>query len=441
MKHAGKRGVAVLVLSLLIGAVLYLAYGGQRHPNILFVTFDSLTADRLGCYGYEKKPSPNIDAVASDAYIVSDCVSQCGSTLCSLPSLHRSRFPQLDDVFTYPSMAELLKGAGYATFAVSSHDFADNEYVQDSHFDVYDDTYDKPGQKEQTVDRVFRILNQRERKQPFFMWVHFREPHRPYTPRRETFDAFYRGPDDEPLINSFQGEEFDRLDEARAFYVEQRGEEPKGYNRGGADIQLTDSLLRQISALYDANLHEVDREFGRILTYLGREGIYEDTIVVIGSDHGEVLGENGFIGHNHLFYKALHVPLIIRVPGHQGGIVSAPAMNVDILPTLLDLIGLRTDHQFRGTSLLAQHPDRFQFAAYKDFFTLRQGSHKLTLQGDSRFAWLSDLEEDPYELENLYQLEPAIASGLQQRLQELTAGSRDFEDDTLERLRSLGYIQ
>ena len=436
-----KRAALLVLVPAALGIMwMVLSRSSRQRPNVLLVTFDSLRADHLGAYGYERNTSPNIDGIARQAYVFTDCVSQCGSTACSLPSLHTSKFPQLDELRGSKTLAQLLRSNGYDTYAVVSHDFAESRYVGANGFIVYDEDYSKPGQATETVERVIRLLEGREQPgSPFFLWIHFREPHRPYTPQQATFELFYP-PTGDPLISSFRASEFDLLPEALEYYTTTQGENVISYSRGGRTIPLTQTLLKQVTALYDANIFEVDDQFGRIVRFFKRSGLYKSTVVIIGADHADALGEQGVIGHNDLLYAILHTPLIVRTPTNRHEIIDYEAMNVDVLPTVLALVGIAVPPSTRGRNLLERAAPGYQYAAYKDDYIVKQQGFKIRVANDV-IVELTNVTVDPQEQNNLLPSQPARTQILQSLYHSLGGNRGMNEEDTIKMLKSLGYIQ
>jgi len=151
---------------------------------------------------------------------------------------------------------------------------------------------------------------------------------------------------------------------------------------------------------YDASIRGADAAFGRLLDFLKRAGRSGDTVVAVAADHGESLGEHGLVGHNALHHGVLHTPLVVRVPGGGSGRSAEPAMNVDLVPTLLSLLGLFAPEPRRGRDLFGSAPGHaFQFAEYENARAVVVGERfKLRIRrGDRTSLELFDLVEDPAE--------------------------------------------
>lgn len=399
--------------------------------HLLLVTIDTMRADRLGCYGYSKASTPVIDALASEGVVFEKAYSSVPLTLPAHASILTGTYPAYHGIrdnsgFTLPdtliTLAEVLKEEGYDTAAFVGAFVLDSKFGLDQGFDYYFDDFDlsefesvSPGYIQRTGDKVVEEaiswLKARE-ESPFFAWVHLYDPHDPYEPP-------------EPYASRHKGRPYD------------------------GEVEFTDSNL------------------GTLFTWLKDRGLYEDTLIALVGDHGESLGEHGEEKHGFFVYDAaLHVPLIIRLPeGKRGGQrVTGNTSIVDVLPTLIQLLGLRreriTDVQGRGlASAIYSRSRSGRIELYAETFyphlqfgwsplrTLISGSYKY-IQAPN--AELYDLSEDPGERVNLADSEKALANRFRQSLIELeqrlvrtnTAGDskQELDSATLERLRSLGYV-
>jgi len=138
-----KWGVYLLILISLAAVVIYHMPYKPKQPryNVVLVTYDALRADRLGVYGYDGGTTPNIDAFGHRSYVFKDAVSQCGSTVCSLPSILTSEFPDVDSLGYSKSLVEVLRKNGYSTFAVVSHEYARPKYYVAGGFEIFDENF------------------------------------------------------------------------------------------------------------------------------------------------------------------------------------------------------------------------------------------------------------------------------------------------------------
>lgn len=427
--------------------------------NVLLVTFDALRADRLGAYGFTKPTSPALDALAAKAVVFTRNISQSGTTLSSLPSLFTSKFPHTDRLLrrdervghgrlraAEKTLAEILRGEGYATLAVISHRYASCDTGICQGFDHVDDDFVAPEPAATTRARATALLDAHATP-PFFLWIHFLPPHSPYQPEREVFEELYQGAEDAPTFYTLKERGFWPQISALTAHYAALGEPEKLYEIANSSQKLTPTVLRQIRALYEGNVRAADGEFGRLLEHLERRGMAGRTIVVVASDHGESLGAHQLIGHNELFYPVLHTPLMVFAPGARATRRSQPVMNVDVMPTVLGLLGKPIPDGIRGTNAFAQlDPERPQYAEYSSRKTLIRGRWKLTLKGARhQTIALHDLEEDADETEDLSRERPEIVKELREIAEGISRVSLANESDVpdsqvIEQLKALGYI-
>src|SRR5262249_19113815 len=286
-------------------------------------TVDTLRADRLGCYGFGLAHTPAIDGLAHEGVRCADAASSAPITLVAHSSIMTGLFPPahgVRDNGNYAlgpdavTLAERLSAAGYRTGAFVSAAVLARRYGLDQGFDVYDDDLwaedepplfmirERPGSR--TADRALAWLDQWNadgRPKPFFLWTHFFDPHQPYEPHS--------------------------LD-----------------------------LAALAPTASDAEIPEADRAVGRILDWRRRRHPLDDTLTVFTGDHGESLGEHGEPTHGIFIYDAtIHVPLIWRLPGvfPAGRTYAGPVRHVDIVPTILAVLGLDGGKGMQGVDLLA----------------------------------------------------------------------------------------
>ncbi|MFN7986544.1 MAG: sulfatase-like hydrolase/transferase [Thermoanaerobaculia bacterium] len=403
---------------------------GADRPNVLLVTIDTTRADRLGCYGFTLARTPNLDRLAREGVRFTDAIAVAPITLPSHSSILTGLLPPAHGVRDNGSyalgagavtLAERLKAAGYATHALVSAIVLNRRYGLDQGFDSYDDDLwtedapklflirDRPARK--TADRLLEWLDgwkRGGREKPFFAWVHFFDPHQPYTPEAQ----------DRPLAPT----------------------------------------------PYDAEIAGVDRALGRILERLRADGLLDDTVVVATADHGESLGEHGEKTHAVFVYDAtVHVPLLVRYPRlvPQGKLYEGPASSVDIVPTLLALLGLPGGGETEGANLLpalrgeAPPPARPQYSesllsevgfGMAPLHAVRSGGFKYVRAPRPE---LYDLAADPKELANIFEKDRRRAALLDDLLQStmdasarkaVAAEASPMSKETMEALRSLGYL-
>jgi arylsulfatase A-like enzyme/Flp pilus assembly protein TadD len=399
--------------------------------NVLLITLDTTRADRIGCYGYAPAETPRLDALAAEGVLFEQVVTPTAFTLPAHSSIMTGLYPPfhgmrlnggaaLADVHT--TMAERLTAAGYRCGAVMAAFVLDQRWGLSQGFEVFDDDFEMaPDQKldlagvqrraDRVVDLGLQWLEQPDER-PFFAWLHLYDPHIPYDPP-----------------------------------------EPFGSRFGG----------RGLSGLYDGEIAFTDLHVGRILDWLADRGLAESTLVVVVGDHGEALGEHGETEHGYYIYDAtVTVPLIVRVPGSnlEGVRVPAQVRTIDVLPTVLDLVGVDPPQPMHGRSLvpLMLEPDGPGIDAYSEsmavhlqygwsaLYSVRTSDYKYI---DAPRAELYHLEGDPSETHNLLAERPGLAEELRVALatlrEQIEAGApevqeADLDEQTLAQLAALGYV-
>jgi arylsulfatase len=429
--------------------------------NVILVTFDALRADHLGIYGYGRDVSPEIDAFGRRSSVFTRCISQSASTVSSLPSIHVGKYPNTDRLLrritlreSERTLAEMLREAGYATSAVIAHKFARCNWGVCRGFDAVDEDFEAPEAADETAARLLRRLRAHD-AEPFFLWAHLRHPHTPYDPPEAIFRAFHDGDETTPTFYSKRlgGLPFRRQLGHLVRHFKALGEPVTRYEIDGKRVSVTPSISEQLVAMYDGMIREGDRAFGALTGFLADSGLAERTVVVLAADHAESMGEHGVFGHNHLWYGALHTPLIVYVPGAAHRVSDRLVMNVDILPTILSVLGLEVPADIRGVSVFGRPRQReIQYAEYSGAQTIVRGDFKLIV-GDtaragarSQGARLFNLAEDPAEQVDLAASHPEIVRELEAIAARIEATSLAHEPDApdsavLEHLRALGYIE
>jgi arylsulfatase A-like enzyme len=324
--------------------------------NVVLVLVDTLRADRTSLYGYGRPTTPNLERFARDRAVVFDQAwSNAACTFPSVNSLLTSRWPQhfMTDYRERgmgmppgtPTVAELLRDAGYATAAVSASWVVRKEPSSinptggyDAGFDTFQDKC--IGQPAPCVNRwAFRLLDRLP--EPYFLYLHYIDPHNPYQPPpryERTWADPGRAPDQEWVRRGEPTEVIRKLN----------------LNQPHAAFDATD--LAYLADLYDDEIRYFDTQLQRLLNRLGKRGGLKRTVVVVTSDHGEELGDFGHWGHcgNLAYPDTLGIPLLIAAPGLAPGRRATPVSNIDLVPTLLDLLGVDAAGQrFEGSSLRA----------------------------------------------------------------------------------------
>jgi len=406
---------------------LYPRSSGKK-VNVLLITVDTLRADRVGCYGFTPDVTPIMDSWAARGVRFENCVSQTPLTFPSHTTILTGTLPIFHGVrdnggFVVPSqlqtLAEVFKSAGYTTAAFVSAYVLDSKWGLNQGFDYYFDRFDLgryekislgevQRRADETIDETLSWL-EKNSQNPFFIWVHLYDPHTPYEPPEPYHSQF----SDRPYLG---------------------------------EIAYTDSQL------------------ARLKDYLEKTGLQENTLLVLTSDHGESLGEHKETTHGFFVYQeALHVPLIFVPPSEKlaGKIYPGVVTLADVMPTILDFVGLNIPSEVQGISLVCYFAGKKkpeERLAYSETFYPRYhyGWSELKSFQNNRYKLimapvpeLYDLQKDPEEQKNLVYLEKETYAKLTKLAEDFEkkfgekAISPDFstvDEETREKLAALGYL-
>ncbi len=448
-----------------------------RRPNVLLVSVETIRADHVGASGYHRNTTPNFDRLARQGALFRNAVAQAPFTLPSVASLMTGRTPPFHGVRNHPAtlradletLAERFRAAGYQTAAMTRHTWLRRKSGLDQGFDEYHNNKFSAGLDARSLSlAAVDWMRARDEEKPFFLWLHFLDPHLPYTPSYPYSVLYHPDHTDDSQVRhvrsmldrpreTFQSTPYADLsggpfyDLVLRYYPENRilldlslWRRPRGsifFNEGNYD----ERSLTEMRDLYDGAIVYADDNLGRILKSLAELGIEEDTAVAIVGDHGEALGEHGlYFTHDFTLYdEVLRVPMALRLPGviEPGTVVDRQVRVMDLGTTLLDLAGLPAPEEesvslaplFDGEGLpfldafAEGAPLRPMFPEHRRVYfegnrgkwrMLRTERWKLIQiphpEGD-RFE-LYDLENDPGELENLFDQLPGEAGKLEPRL-------------------------
>jgi arylsulfatase A-like enzyme len=422
---------------------------------VVLILVDTLRADHLGVYGYGRATSPNLDAFARGAVLFQDARSQASCTFPSANSLLTARYPaaflgQAEQAMGIPqgipSLAEILQGKGFRTVAVSASPIVRRSPTRfnpkggfDRGFETFsEDCLWKPAE---CVNRVAFEQLGKDDGRPFFLYLHYMDPHGPYAPPAGHVRKFATGSPDKAFIREGNPNPIGDM-----------------LYKGAPDPGVTPADLQHLVDLYDDEIAYFDSQLALLLQRLRETGRMEDTLVVLTSDHGEEFLEHGHIKHcRTLFDTSIRIPLILHVPGAAPRAVTRPAENVDVVPTLLDLLGI-ADGELRleGQSLRPLLEEEtgagtdHQFSSQGPLRSVADGDLKLMedLAGGS-FA-LYDLGADPGETKDVlrarrrdfHRLRQALTDWLAATEGQHAAGESVRQAEEAEKqLRALGYIE
>ena len=424
--------------ALAIAAVLLLALtaGCERETprlNVLIIGVDTLCPDHLGCYGYGRGTSPEIDALASRGVLFENVISHSPWTLPSFATVFTSLYPTQHGASAlnsqlrtdHPTLAMMLLKRGYSTAAIINAPFLRPEFKLDRGFEFYD--YKPPFADRladgTTTDALAWIDG--HMGEPFFMFVHYFDPHLPYRPPPPYDTRFY--PDYAgDLTASFDLNLFPR---ARATNFETMK-------------SLTAEDWDYIRALYDGEIAFTDRAVGRLIAGLDERGLTDNTLIVFLSDHGEEFFEHQGFEHGHTLYDELiKVPLIVSLPGRvpERARVTEHARLVDIAPTILDFLGIDCADHLEGVSLKPMIDGGETCGGGRGLLPAGIGFSESMLYGTERkcvvaYPWkciydivsgehlLFNLNADPDENENLADTNPEALGAVRELLAKTVFG-------------------
>jgi arylsulfatase A-like enzyme len=441
-------GGAVAVLAMLVATCTL----RPERPSIILISIDTLRPDHLGCYGYARETSPNLDEFAREAMIFDNCFAQAPTTRPSCGSFLSGFHPHELKIFNNSdnlpqevrTCAEDLLDNGYRTIGVVSNFVLRKGGGFDQGFELYDDkmidTEFIRGVPERTAERTTDTavgllrLNHEDR---FFMWVHYQDPHGPYTPSGP-FNTMFLDYRDGPRRLNFNDT------------VTGKGGIP-AYQRLGDHNDFNYYV-----AQYDGEIRFCDHHLKRLIDTLKALDLFDRVLIIITSDHGEGMGERDYyFAHGEYIYNNLiRVPLIVRYGRRLIGRRSDYVQLIDIVPTILASAGLDQDASLRGTNLLEDIPEsRPVFSEMPDRYALIEGGRKIIYHVAEKEYLLFDLKTDPHETTNLIERATGsqdvrrMASRLSQLVREDLLGSRvthkaaSLTDDEKEKMRALGYVQ
>ena len=437
-------------------AVLCLALAACGEPaprfNVLLVSIDTLRADHLSCYGYQRPTSPALDGIAAAGVRFADANAPSPWTLPSHASLFTGLYPRHHGVRDEnralgpraATLAQVFSEHGYDTWGIVNAHYVSRRYGLGRGFDRYSQHSEYANPQGTVIankggvimDEALSWLDERDSEgagaRPFFLFLHFYDVHSDYAPTDEFRRRFAR-----PYAGKLDGSTSQLLD------LRDRGE----------DVSAED--VRFLHDLYDAEIAQLDAELARLFRYLDERGLAERTLVVVTSDHGEEFLEHGSLLHGRTQYQEmLHVPLLMRGPGVAAGVtVEAPVGLVDVAPTVLELCGLSFPRNVDGTSLVPYWRDPSAVPAGRPLFAeadhnnaendvvrmVRVEQMKLCANRRSGAVELFDLSRDRAESENLATSDPERVIVLRERLEEFLASTTAGEelDPVSEEMRRL----
>jgi choline-sulfatase len=425
-------------------------------PNLLFITVDTLRADRCSIYGHKAPTTPMLERLAREGFQFDDAYAPMSQTSPSHATMFTGLYPITHGLskngIPLPAanrtLAEVLHDRAYQTGAVTSSRVFTKYSAFDQGFDSFDNDVDKDGVRvvegihggverlaTRTTDLALAWIKARDAKKPFFLWAHYFSPHYPYAPPEAQRKVFAAGKDA--------------------------------------------SALERLMGLYDGEVAYADQEIGRLLDGLDAAQLQGETLVVVTADHGEGVKQHGVLQHGPVLYEeSVHVPLLFRWPGHvaAGKRNATPVELVDVMPTVLELLKVPDPPPAQGRSLRpilsgeAQgDPERMVYLQRREYstfgghvegeryldpgihpigpmFALRAGRFKYIEGPEQKVRELFDLERDPGETKNIAAENPEKAGEMSRALTQWREKyERGYKAPAIpkgeaERLRGLGYV-
>ena len=422
--------------------------GNPCPSNVILITFDSLAAPNMSLYGYLRNTTPHIDAFANESIVFKNVYANCNSSIPSLISILTGKYPSthkhhrlvsfLKDKIRFENIVNVFKNNGYDTLAVwgtfwgypwfirhgkklkdSGNSTGDSEieiglfknllslcrfsftsnlpfwkecltglisqslYRNMPKSSQHDKQSEWTNSSESTFTRAIEYLQMM--RSPFFFWVHIYPPHQPYLPT-EKFKYSYLN---ERTLDTF--------------FVQRR------YLNRHYSSELQ-PIIDKLKSCYDEHILSTDDSFGSFLDSIKRQGYFKNSTIIITSDHGEMF-EKGYQGHDgpYLYQPMIHIPLIIRMPGSKKRkVVACHAEQVDIAPTILDMLGLDIPHWMEGESLRKwvennSMSDKSKFSMNIELIKnggMKDGSVAVIHEGRKLIYYLKDNRNEMYDLLN-----------------------------------------
>lgn len=481
---------------------------GNR-PNVVVIVLDTARAFNFSCYGYGKETSPHIDAVAKEGVLFQNAVSPSPWTLPAHASLFTGMYPcshgctekhkMLGDGTTV--LPEVLKGIGYRTVGISNNSWISRSFGFDRGFDIFinlwqlvqcETDFADPSAKgmdkyrkaagllmrgnplvnllngiygrffwrryDYGARRINRIVgrllkNDLGKGQPFFLFINYLEPH-----------LEYKAP--EPYWGRFLPEGVAKRD---ALSVNQ-----DAWAYMGGLVPMGEADRQILTALYDGEIAYLDHRIGELCGMLRRGGMLDDTLLILTSDHGENILDHGLMDHQYCLYDTLlKVPLVLRLPSYFEGGKSAEAVvqTTDIFPTVMEVLGIETEVNVQGRSLLRANTGRLAYSEYaapqpgmeaiyrkypagnfhrfdRSLLSVRRDNWKFISASDGKEE-LYDLGQDPFEENDVAGSVPEVESALRAACAEWkerywsedAAGTEaSMSGEIRKRLEALGYF-
>ncbi len=464
-------GLTCLLVGISLGATAQSATPSTTvsRPSVFLFLIDTLRPDHMGCYGYDKVITPNIDRLAARSVVYEQAHSQSPWTKTAVASLLTGLHPHRHGVYsehgaagTLPqaavTIAEILHQQGYRTVGVSGNPHVSRRSGFDQGFDSYTTigAWPQTNNTREVTEKTLEAVAATDPGTPAFFYVHFLDPHDPWAnPEGCTEHVAGLQVTNEAVL---AGNGYVLSGEWPIRKQLASGKQPE-------PAAMSDDEVAYLLGLYDCEISQVDRHLGRVLLLMQRRGLLDDSIIIICSDHGEEFLEHGMLRHGYqLFGETVRVPLIISLPGERRGRRITEVVELtSVVPSLLAQLGLEPPPGLDGgllpglpRSAAAQHGSAFGITRF------RAQDKAYLLQGDGKLIWdlqhhrgsLFDLDTDRAEQHPLSPQESPLGQSMLQQLhawiEDTSAAAlprdddkpeTENDDDMKEQLQALGYIE
>lgn len=416
-----------------------------KSSNIILISIDTLRADHLRSYGYDRDTSPLIEQLAHEGVLFREAIAQSPWTLPSHVSLLTGIYPKhhgvKDEKTAIPDrvnlLAEYFRSHGFATAGFVNSFYLSGRYGFDRGFEEFQYIRETLG-ADHVIREALKYLRNRAPKR-FFLFLHFYDVHSDYDP----------GPNYEKMFNG-----------ARTGKVPGTTAALLKYRRG--EIKITPEDIKYIEGLYDAEIRELSDKLTELFETLKKMKMLDNTLVIITSDHGEeFLDHNGVLHGRTLYDELVRVPLIFWGPGiPKGVIIQQQVQLVDIMPTLLEWCGIEPETRLDGHSLGSLIGGRGGGSEDRPAFSeadhnnkendikrmIRLNGYKFYFDRLTEHKEMYSLASDPKEKVNVYDSANPNAKAMEKRLfewmerQEVSTQSIPLSNKDIDKLKSLGYV-
>ena len=466
----------------------------KNNPNVILITMDTVRADHLSLYGYERDTTPNLKKLSEDSTLYTHAIASGDMTLSTHASIFTGMYPRRHGAHYDPwngnpagrpladkfhTLAEILSQKGYLTMGVVanylylSHSFGLNQGFQ--YFDqrvpvvflgrstphsirqgirnaftyfASIHNFDVMFRKAEDINReVFSLLDKVKSNDRSFLFINYMDAHAPYIPP-PPFDTLYPGKDETFTLEHYTDLTYKVLKLKR---------------------NVTEKEYHHMISQYDGGIAYIDFQLGKLIARLKELNLYENCLIIITSDHGESFGERNLIGHRNSVYQNLvHIPLLVKYPNVRTGNINNEVVSVvDLMPTVLDVLGFEVPEHIKGQCLLKlefvsgesrniisesfpssilcnRHPRSYQAerAIFSDQYKF--------ISSTKRKRELYNLSIDQNEMENLYKEDDSTSKEIETRLETWlkttvaaieSSAKVKLDKEALNRLKTLGYVQ